>query len=76
MKGSQTAVAAAGKLKSKKHAARGDNRLPQCKAGREVKRVDCVEAERIMFIIDQFLAKVSFLLLIYYVYNDNLAVVD
>ena len=60
MKGSQTAVAAAGKLKSKKHAARGDNRLPQCKAGREVKRVDCVEAERIMFIIDQFLAKVSF----------------
>jgi len=57
MKGSQTAVAAAGKLKSKKHAARGDNRLPQCKAGREVKRVDCVEAERIMFIIDQFLAK-------------------
>merc|ERR1712131_391123 len=58
MKGSQTAMATSAKLKNKKNAARGDNaRLPQCKAGREVKRVDCVEAERIMFIIDQFLAK-------------------
>ena len=69
MKGSQTAVAA-GKLKSKKNqAARGDNRLPQCKAGREVKRVDCVEAERIMFIIDQFLAKVSHPILCRYFIN-------
>ena len=52
-------MAISAKLKNKKNAARGDNaRLPQCKAGREVKRVDCVEAERIMFIIDQFLAKV------------------
>ena len=63
MKGSQTAMPTSAKLKNKKNAARGDNaRLPQCKAGREVKRVDCVEAERIMFIIDQFLAKVIWVL--------------